>query len=133
MSTVNPHPLQVKTKRGQVIGVVVSGIFRKDKVYGSRHMMRRPHGWALDAASLAQAEGYGADLVQLTDQETGSVYRASISLIKEKGLQINRGYGRQICLPLEFWEVDSNVHPVSSAAVITSSAVQLALFDGSEQ
>ncbi len=99
---------------GKVVGQVSAGVFRKDKLVGSRHMMRKPRGWALDVASLAQAESHGADLVQLTDQETGLVYRASIVLINEKGVEVNRGYGRQICLPLEFWEVDNHVPQLSA-------------------
>ena len=118
---------------GKVIGQVSAGVFRKDKLVASKHMMRKPLGWALDVASLAQAESYGADLVQLTDQETGVVYRAPITRFNEKGVQINRGYGRQICLPLEFWEVESQIPPLSPQAIENSDNVQLTLFEASKK
>lgn len=131
MSNLNSHAFPVKSERGNAIGEVLAGVFRKDRVFGSKHMMQKPLGWALDVVSLSQAEGYGADLVQLTDIETGLVYRATIHLIKERGVPINRGYGRQICLPLEFWQVNSPVSQLSSQAATTFGNVQLALFESS--
>ena len=133
MPNLIPRPFPVKSEHGYVIGEVRAGVFRKDKLLGSKHMMRKPRGWALDVASLAQAESHGADLVQLTDQETGVVYRAPITRFNENGVQINRGYGRQICLPLEFWEVESQIPRLPPEATGNSDAVQLTLFEASKK
>ena len=123
---------QVKSERGQVVGVVLGGTFRKDNLYGSRHMMRKPLGWALDVESLAQAKRLGAEVVQLSDRETGHIYRAPLILIREKGIRLNRGYGSQVCLPLGFWEVDGRTPQRAPVDANGSSPTQLSLFAGDE-
>jgi len=123
---------QVKSERGQVVGVVRSGVFRKDNLYGSRHMMRKPLGWALDLESLSQAKKLGADVVQLSDRETGHIYKAPIILIEQKGIRLNRGYGIQVCLPLGFWEVDGRNPQRAPVDANGSSPTQLSLFADDE-
>ncbi len=72
-------------------------------VKGSIHMLRRPPAWALDLAILNEAEKAGAVRVQVTDRETGTIYRATVEHIREAGITIDYGHGLQIALPLAGW------------------------------
>jgi hypothetical protein len=87
-----------------VVGEVRAGVFRKT-AQASRHMLRRPPAWALDIASLDEAEALGAARVRIRDTESGRLYLAPISLIRHDGFRLNRGHGQQLALGLEFWQV----------------------------
>lgn len=89
---------------GKIVGFVKDGVFHKS-VRASRHMLRRPLAWALDLQSLKDAEAAGARRVALHDRESGRVYEAAISLIRQRGFVFNRGHGQQIGLPLAHWHV----------------------------
>jgi hypothetical protein len=88
---------------GKSIGFVKNKVFFKS-VRKSRHMLRKPLGWASDIESLEQAEKYGALHFQINDLETGKIFIANIQDFWDFGLRINRGYGEQIVLTLRFWE-----------------------------
>jgi hypothetical protein len=89
---------------GRVVGEVVERKFVK-KAKGSRHMLREPKGWAVDVRSLDDARDLGAETVEIHDTETGIIYSAPIAQIMVKGFRFDRGFGAQICLPLQFWSV----------------------------
>ena len=89
---------------GQIVGRVVEGKFIK-RVKASRHQLREPRAWAVDCQSLADAESLGAEMVEIVDVETDVTYSASIARIRAKGFLLDRGFGQQICLPLQFWSV----------------------------
>lgn len=103
--------------RGKVVGEVHGDVFVKH-VRGSVHQLRRPPAWALDCQSLDDAEALGAREVEIRDAEARLTYRASVALIRAKGFTFDRGFGRQIALPLEFWQVQRPGEP---------RAVQIAL------
>ena len=105
--------------QGRQVGEVRDGVFRKT-VRGSVHMLRKPRAWAIDMQSLADAEALGAVRVEITDRETGNVYRASIGELRRYGFIFDRGAGRQVALPLNCWTVAHPAEPV---------AEQLCLFD----
>jgi len=108
----------VHAANGRVVGEVRAAVFRKT-ARASRHMLRRPPAWALDIASLDEAEALGAVRVRILDIETGRLYLAPISLIRSDGFRLNRGYGQQVALALEFWQV---------TASSDSMPIQLSLF-----
>ncbi len=80
---------------GRVVGEIVGHTLTK-KARGSRHMLRKPAAWCFDCEALARAEELGATRVEIRDIETGRVYSAPISLFHERGIVVNRGYGRQL-------------------------------------
>ncbi len=90
--------------QGRVVGEVRGGVFCKT-VRGSAHMLRKPPAWALDLGSLLQAEKLGAKSVELRDTDTGNRYRATIEQVRRYGFVFDRGWGRQIGLPLDRWTV----------------------------
>jgi hypothetical protein len=101
---------------GRVIGEVRGDTFYKT-IAGSKHMLRRPAGIALDLGSLADAEDAGARYVEIFDSETGRHYHAAISTIRARGFRVSRGFGEQVALPLDAWARDAE-----------PAAEQLALF-----
>ncbi len=76
-------------------------------VKASRHFLRVPPAIALDKKALDWAEREGASIVCVTDKESGSIYRACLATIREKGFRVSRGFGEQIALPLSRWKTES--------------------------
>jgi len=92
----------------KVVGKVCWDTFKKI-IIGSKHLLRKPLAIAFDIASLHDAERAGARWVEVKDKETGIVYKVTIERIWEYDFKLNRGYGNQIALPLEYWLQDG--HP----------------------
>ena len=86
----------------RVVGEVRGDTFHKS-VYGSKHFLRVPQAIANDVKVLNDAEKAGARWVQILEKESGETYKASIAHIRESGFPINRGFGKQIALPLNGW------------------------------
>ena len=87
--------------QGRVIGKVERNTFYKS--IRKNHYLRKPPAIAFDVDSLEQAEQAGAIWVEVRDRGEGTVYRAVLRYILEKGVIFNRGYGEQIYLVLEGW------------------------------
>ena len=88
----------------QIAGAIVDGWLRK-LVHGSRHMLKSPRAWAIDADALTVARTLGAIAVRIEDTETGKIYRADLATIDAHGYRFNRGYGDQVALQLKFWQL----------------------------
>jgi hypothetical protein len=87
---------------GKIVGYVANDTFYK-RFAGSKHMLRKPPAIAFDVSSLEQAKAAGAEVVKVTDKETGITYTATILHIFAKGKKFNRGYGEQIYLAMNGW------------------------------
>jgi hypothetical protein len=74
------------------------------EVRGSRHFLRKPPAIAFDAAGIDQAEALGAVRIVVDDLETGRRYSSSMETFRRLALDIDRGHGRQLALPLPFWQ-----------------------------
>jgi hypothetical protein len=90
------------TQDGQVIGHVHADRLELRRK-GSKHMLRRPAGWAVDVAALDQAELAGARYVLVTDTESGRRYLSSLGTLRDRGLRLERGFGAQVALTLDDW------------------------------
>lgn len=120
-------PVYVGNRR---IGEVVGGAFRKS-VSASKHFLKRPPAICFDAQSLADAEAAGAAWCEVSDRDSGKLYKATIADVRRYGFEVNRGFGRQIALPLKRWALDSQPgEPVQQPAA-QIPARQLSLFGGS--
>lgn len=86
---------------GKVIGRVEGDVFHK--TIKPNHYLKKPPAIAFDIASLDDAEAAGAVFVEVTDRESGLVYRASMAHIRSKGFEFDRGWGRQVGLPMGGW------------------------------
>lgn len=89
---------------GKVVGEVCGRTFRKT-FKGSRHMLQKPRAIANDVAVLEDAERAGAVEVEERDTETGAVYSTTIATIRAHGFRVNRGYGEQIALAVNRWQI----------------------------
>lgn len=90
----------------RIVGIVQNGVFLK-RVNASVHFLRRPPAIAFDVSSLKDAEKAGAHIVKVVDKETGVEYEADLSIILDKGFELDRGHGTQIALPLGKWHKSS--------------------------
>jgi len=103
----------VRRSDGRVVGSIEGDTLRK-RVYGSRHMLRTPRAWAVDADILTNAQKAGVRFVEVVDKESGTTYRTSLDRFFHFGFQLNRGFGLQVALPLEKWVI---LNPEKSGAV----------------
>lgn len=74
-------------------------------VKGTKHMLHHPIGWACDSMVVTTAKNMGAQWFHILDKETKDIYECRLEDFFEKGLNINRGYGDQIVLPIQFWKI----------------------------
>ena len=88
-----------------IVGRVLGDRFCK-RVRAGKHMLREPRGWAIDVQSLTDAERLGAREVEIRDSESNVTYTASVERIRSKGLRFDRGFGQQVCLPLQHWTIE---------------------------
>ena len=101
---------KVRLHNGQVVGEVRNGLFTK-RVRASKHFLRVPQAIAFESYTLDKAEDLGAVEVCVIDTETGNKYFAYISTIRIKGFEFDRGFGRQLALPLILWNKGQKVEP----------------------
>lgn len=90
--------------KGQVIGRIEADTLTKTARAGA-HMLQRPPAWAWDAPILAQAEAAGCIWTEITDADSGKVYRARLADFQRHGVRFDRGHGAQVALPLAYWQV----------------------------
>lgn len=106
MSNYNPvrHGSPIYENTGRfIVGYVVGKNFKKT-ARSSVHMLKEPLGWACDVRSLQEAEAAGAKYVVIRDLDTRNTYKARISDFWTRGIDIERGFGKQKCLPLTSWQ-----------------------------
>ena len=122
MGIVNPDGLAVHNGRGQVVGRLVRDArgrlwLEKPCLDPARHQLRQPPAWATDAGHLDLLRAHNGVGVRLV-LTTGAVLEAPLEAFGRHGLELDRGFGRQIALPLRYWTVHR------------PGAQQLALFEG---
>jgi len=100
-SSTDGVPIRVS---GRIIGAVRSGVFCKS-VFASRHFLRVPPAIAFDVSALRDAERVGAVCVEVFDHESSKTSCAPIALIWERGFRVHRGFGEQIALALNEFQI----------------------------
>ncbi|MCL4833499.1 MAG: hypothetical protein KJZ86_13735 [Caldilineaceae bacterium] len=115
--------------RSTPIGFVQGNVFCK-WIQGSKHILRTPRAIAFDRSTLADAERAGAVFAQVTDDETKTVYRARIDAIWTHGFSVNRGYGSQIGLTLNRFDVNGKPAAATFESNKAIQAAQPSLFGG---
>jgi hypothetical protein len=94
--------VKIRRADGKVIGLVVNGVFKKT-VKASKHFLHTPPAIAFDLCAIADAKANGATVAEVTDAETGAVYRATIARIWQRGFHVDRKHGNQIALLINEW------------------------------
>lgn len=108
--TAPGNPQYLRSTDNRIAGALVDGWLRKI-VQASKHMLRSPRGWAIDAHALATARSAGALGLRIEDTESGRVYLADWDTLDAHGYTFDRGYGRQIALPLRYWQLEGAPAP----------------------
>jgi len=107
-----PYHRSVKTRieaEGRVIGYLEDHTFIKP-VLGSKHRLRRPLAWAIDAEAFDREVKPNATKIVVRDRETGLEYHCLVEVFDRLKAELDRGFGRQYFLTLNHWEVKGNGH-----------------------
>lgn len=91
-------------------GVVVAAVYDSDAgkylyktVSGKKHFLRRPPSIAFDEVVIAKAKELGATHIMVLDKEDGTVYKCSVTQFEAGALHLDRGFGKQMALPMGKW------------------------------
>jgi hypothetical protein len=102
-----PRPLY--NQRGQRCAQITEdpggGLWLDKTVDCSKHRLRTPPAFAVDAAHLIELARVGGDGVRLTDEHS-NVWTASLADFEHHGFVFDRGHGQQVGLPLARWRVE---------------------------
>lgn len=94
---------------GKVIGYLQDHTFIKP-VLGSKHRLKRPPAWAIDAEAFDREVEPNATKIVVRDRETGLEYHCLVEVFDRLKAELDRGFGRQYFLTLNHWEVKGNGH-----------------------
>ena len=103
----------LRTQGGKVVAILENGTVYKT-VTESEHLLRFPlelRGWAFDSVIVYRAAELRAKWVELFAKDTGITYRCEFAVFFRKSVEIERGHGEQLVLPLRFWDSDQEPEP----------------------
>jgi hypothetical protein len=92
---------------GRIIGYLRDRTFYKS-VSGSKHRLRQPPAWAIDAEAFDTEIKPNSTKIVVVDRETGMEYQASVETFERFKGELDRGFGRQYFLPLPQWQIRGN-------------------------
>jgi hypothetical protein len=102
-----PQRLIIYGAQGKVRGVIENRVLRKE-ICGRIHLLRKPPAIALDARMYDRYRPY-FDEIEITDADTGIVYRVAAGYFDRRRFEIERGYGKQYALGLKHWHTNAPV------------------------
>ena len=94
----------VRSYDGKVIGYLKGDVFVKP-VCASKHQLKKPPAWAVDAEAFDHQIKSMAKLFRIKDSETGNIYEVTIEYFDQHKGEFDRRFGRQYFLPLNQWRV----------------------------
>ena len=89
---------------GRVVGRIEGNTFYKTIRKGL--YLESPPGIAFEETSIDDAIKMGASKVEVKDTDTGVIYRAPIAIVLEKGMPLDRQWGKQIALLMRYWDYE---------------------------
>jgi hypothetical protein len=102
-----PQRLIIYGAQGKIRGIIENRVLRKE-IHGRIHLLRKPPAIALDARMYDRYRPY-FDEIEITDADTGIVYRVSAGYFDRRRFEIERGYGKQYALGLKHWHTNAPV------------------------
>ena len=109
LNTIKNHTRQtVKLPNGKIIGRFEENKFIKE-VNGSKHKLRYPPAWAIDAEAFDEEIKFNATDIVVIDKETDIEYHASVKTFDRLKFELDRGWGIQYALTLSHWQVEGDV------------------------
>lgn len=109
-----PEAQPVTRADGKIVGNIFDNVLMKRTK--SIHMLNRPQGWAMDDCVIRQAVEAGVNKIVIGCEDSGMVYETSLKCFLANSHPIDRDYGKQLVLPIQYWKAQSE-------------GSQLALFD----
>ena len=100
----NATALRVCNKQGVMVGTIDGRVFTK-YVHGSKHMLRQPAAWAIDADVFDRVIVPNALTMKYIDLDTHRVYTCSVNTFITLRKELDRGHNRQYYLELVHWNV----------------------------
>jgi hypothetical protein len=98
-STKDREPIRVENK---IVGYLDGDKFIKP-VLGSRHKLKTPRGWAIDAEAWDQQIRARANEFVILDKEGNTEYHCSVQDFERYKGRMNRGHGEQYFLTDPHW------------------------------
>lgn len=86
----------------KIVGYIEGKTFIKS-VAGSRHKLRKPPAWAIDAEVFDSEIKQNATEILIIDKEVDKKYFSTVENFDRLKGQLNRGHGRQYYLTLNQW------------------------------
>lgn len=78
------------------------------RISRSRHFLKTPPAIAIDEEIFNEAIEEGIGYVQIFEREERVYYSATVEKFKGKAILIDRRFGRQLALPLNYWVTSKN-------------------------
>lgn len=111
---------QVISIGGKVVGVIQHGALTKH--IEARHYLRDPKAIAFAVEAIEAAQRAGVSQIIVTDQDTGTVYSATLADFMAYSWELSRGAGPQRAMRLNRWTV--NGKPPSDGKLTQPTAPQ---------
>jgi hypothetical protein len=110
MSSINSITKRKTVKVGnKIIGYLEDGRFIKP-VVGSKHKLKYPPAWAIDAWAYENEVRPYAKVILIQDKESNLEFHSSVDTFDRLKGTLDRGFGRQYFLTLNHWEERGNGH-----------------------
>ncbi len=91
----------------KIIGDIDARTFTK-RVKGSKHMLRQPPAWGIDAPIFDEQIKPNCDTIVVIDMETDKKYQVSVELFNKQKGTLDRGFGKQYYLTLKWWNSEKS-------------------------
>ena len=115
----------IRSYDGKIIGYLDGDTFVKP-LCGSKHQLKRPPAWAVDAEAFDEQINPYASTFRIEDTESGATYEVTVDFFDRHKGYLNRGFGPQYFLPLTRWKEHHNGNgngPVQLAFTLEGGAV----------
>jgi hypothetical protein len=83
--------------------IINEGLILFKRCSKSKHFMRVPPCIAIDEDIFNEAIEEDVKYIQIFEREEKTYYSATAEKFKKKAIFIDRGHGRQLALPLDYW------------------------------
>lgn len=88
--------------------ILPNGVTLFKRCSKSKHFMRIPEAISFDEKTLNEAIEEGIKYLQIFEREEKMYYSTTVEQFKKKNIFVDRGHGRQLALPLNYWVVSKN-------------------------
>ena len=96
------------TETGRIVASVESGTMTAVR-RESLHKLKGPPAWAFDKTVVEQAVDAKARRIVVTCIDTGKSYRVAMDDFNDNAVELRRGHGTQMMLPMKYWSTEAEL------------------------